>query len=101
MNLEKSLRDRCRVISGDDGDSFVGVKVDTDDASIYFPIGYQLPEDDVDLRIDVQNLFGVLSAFMKEDKVIEVQQFETPQNVDFPIDGYLKLITYFVQTGRY
>ena len=39
MDLEKNLRDRCRVISGDDGDSFVGVKADTDDAIIYFPIG--------------------------------------------------------------
>ena len=38
---------------------------------------------------------------MKEDKVIEVQQFETPQNVDFPIHAYLKLITSFLRTGRY
>ena len=76
MDLEKNLRDRCKVISGDDGDSFVGVKADTDDAIIYFPIGYQLPENDVDLRIDVQNLFGVLSVFMKEDKVIEARKFE-------------------------
>ena len=85
MDLEKNLRDRCKVISGDDGDSFVGVKADTDDAIIYFPIGYQLPENDVDLRIDVQNLFGVLSVFMKEDKVIEARKFEAPQTVDFPI----------------
>ncbi|WP_305140994.1 LlaJI family restriction endonuclease [Acutalibacter muris] len=101
MDLEKNLRDRCHVISGDDGDSFVGVKADTDDAIIYFPIGYQLPEDDVDLRIDVQNLFGVLSVFMKEDKVIEARKFEAPQTVDFPIHAYLKVITSFLRTGRY
>ena len=101
MDLEKNLRDRCRVISGDDGGSFVGVKADTDDAIIYFPIGYQLPEDDVDLRIDVQNLFGVLSVFMKEDKVIEARKFEAPQTVDFPIHAYLKVITSFLRTGRY
>lgn len=95
MDLEKNLRDRCKVISGDDGDSFVGVKADTDDAIIYFPIGYQLPENDVDLRIDVQNLFGVLSVFMKEDKVIEARKFEAPQTVDFPIHAYLKVITSF------
>lgn len=101
MDLEKNLRDRCKVISGDDGDSFVGVKADTDDAIIYFPIGYQLPENDVDLRIDVQNLFGVLSVFMKEDKVIEARKFEAPQTVDFPIHAYLKVITSFLRTGRY
>ena len=47
MDLEKNLRERCHVISGGDGDRFVGVKADTDDAMIYFPIGYQLPEDDI------------------------------------------------------
>lgn len=83
MDLEKNLRDRCKVISGDDGDSFVGVKADTDDAIIYFPIGYQLPENDVDLRIDVQNLFGVLSVFMKEDKVIEARKFESAADCRF------------------
>ena len=100
MDLEKNLRDRCKVISGDDGDSFVGVKADTDDAIIYFPIGYQLPENDVDLRIDVQNLFGVLSVFMKEDKVIEARKFEAPQTVDFPIHAYLKVITSFLRTRQ-
>lgn len=101
MDLEKNLRDRCHVISGGDGDRFVGVKADTDDAMIYFPIGYQLPEDDIDLRVDVQNLFSILSVFMKEDKVIEAQKFEAPQTVDFPIHAYLKVITSFLRTGRY
>lgn len=34
---------------------------------IYFPIGYQLPANDDDLRADINNLFYVLAAFMKED----------------------------------
>lgn len=101
MDLEKNLRDRCHVISGGDGDRFVGVKADTDDAMIYFPIGYQLPEEDGDLRVDVQNLFSILSVFMKEDKVIEAQKFEAPQTVDFPIHAYLKVITSFLRIGRY
>lgn len=101
MDLEKKLRERCHVISGGDGDRFVGVKADTDDAMIYFPIGYQLPEDDIDLRVDVQNLFSILSVFMKEDKVIEAQKFEAPQTVDFPIHAYLKVITSFLRIGRY
>lgn len=39
MDLQKNIRDRCHVNTNDDGDSFVGVKADTDDAIIYFPIG--------------------------------------------------------------
>ena len=85
MDLQKNIRDRCHVNTNDDGDSFVGVKADTDDAIIYFPIGYQLPANDDDLRVDINNLLGVLAAFMKEDRVIEVSKFEAPRTVDFPI----------------
>lgn len=74
MDLQKNIRDRCHVNTNDDGDSFVGVKADTDDAIIYFPIGYQLPANDDDLRVDINNLLGVLAAFMKEDRVIEVSR---------------------------
>ena len=101
MDLEKNIRDRCHVNTNDDGDSFVGVKADTDDAIIYFPIGYQLPANDDDLRVDINNLLGVLAAFMKEDRVIEVSKFEAPRTVDFPMHAYLKVIRSFLRMGRY
>lgn len=101
MDLTKNLRQRCHVNTNEDGDSFVGVKADTDDAVIYFPLGYQLPENDDDLRVDINNLFGVLAAFMKEDKVIETPKFEAPRTVDFPIHAYLTVIRGFLRAGRY
>ncbi len=73
MDLTKNLRQRCHVNTNEDGDSFVGVKADTDDA----------------VRVDINNLFGVLAAFMKEDKVIEAPKFEAPRTVDFPIHAWL------------
>lgn len=99
MNLEKNLRERCFVCENSDGDNFVGVKADTDDAAIYFPIGYQLPESDDQIRLDVQKLFDVLSIFMKEDRVIEAPKFVAPRTVDFPIHAYLHIITEFLRTG--
>lgn len=101
MDLNKNLRERCHVNTNDDGDRFVGVKADSDDAIIYFPIGYQLPDNDDDLRNDINNLFGVLAVFMKEDKVIEKSKFEAPQTVDFPIHAYLTVIRDFLQKARY
>ena len=65
IDLSKNIRQRCHVNTNEDGDSFVGVKADTEDAVIYFPIGYQLSDNDDDLRVDIQNLFGVLATFMK------------------------------------
>lgn len=101
MDFKKNLRERCHINTNEDGDRFVGVKADSDDAVIYFPIGYQLPDDDDDLRNDINNLFGVLAAFMKEDKVIEKSKFEAPQTVDFPIHAYLTIIRDFLKKARY
>lgn len=101
MDLQKNIRERCHVNTNDEGDSFVGVKADTDDAVIYFPIGYKLPETDDALREDINNLFGVLASFMKEDRLIEASKFEAPQTVDFPMHAYLKIIRGFLRTGRY
>lgn len=55
IDLSKNIRQRCHVNTNEDGDSFVGVKADTEDAVIYFPIGYQLPDNDDNLRVDIQN----------------------------------------------
>lgn len=39
---EFNIKDHCHVNTNEDGDRFVGIKADTDDAMVYFPIGYQL-----------------------------------------------------------
>lgn len=101
IDLQTNIQDRCHVNTNDEGDCFVGVKADTDDAVIYFPIGYQLPPNDDDLRSDINNLFYVLAAFMKEDKLIEESKFAAPRTVDFPMHAYLKVIRDFLRTGRY
>ena len=96
-----TLRQMCHVNENGEGDSFVGVKADTDGMTIYFPIGYELPEDDDDLRVDVHNLFGVLAAFMKEDSHIESPNFSGPVSVDFPMHAYIQVIRNFLNTGHY
>lgn len=101
MNLQKSLRERCHVNTNSEGDNFVGVKADTEDATVYFPIGYRLPTNDANLRADIDNLFYVLATFMKEDKVIEQSKFATQSSVDFPIHAYLKIIRDFLRKGHY
>lgn len=97
------LRDHCHVATNEDGDRFVGVKADSTNAMIYFPMGYQLPEDDDELRRDVKNLFEVLAAFTdRNDKVLHMDKFTAPQSVDFPIQAYLNVINYYLDhNGTY
>ena len=99
---KKSLKERCHIDSNEDGDSFVGVKADSEDAVVYFPLGYELPESEIDIRRDIKHLFEILAAFtQKEDRVLHMRKFEAPQSVDFPIQAYLDVINYYLDKGRY
>ena len=99
---EKSLLQRCHVNTNEDGDCFVGVKADSEDAVVYFPLGYNLPDNEVDLRRDIKHLFEILAAFtQKEDRVLHMRKFEAPRSVDFPIQAYLDVINYYLSKGRY
>lgn len=44
--VDDDIKKHCHVNSNEDGDRFVGIKADSDNAMVYFPIGYQLPETD-------------------------------------------------------
>lgn len=103
MVKDSDIRNRCHINSNEDGDRFVGVKADSDDAIVYFPIGYQLPEKDADIRRDIKHLFQVLSEFTdKKDRVLTMNKFEAPQTVDFPINAYLEVINYYMdKNGAY
>ena len=57
--------------------------------------------DDRIIREDIITLIRILYAFTKKDKLISTRNFNTPQAVDFPIQAYLKIITRFLNDGKY
>ena len=96
------LFNRCRVNKNDDGDRFVGVKAEGDNVVVYFPIGYELPKTEQDLRQDILHLFSVLAEFTsRDDRILPMKKFEAPQSVDFPINAYLEIINYFMEQNGY
>ncbi len=100
-----NLRDICHVCKNDDGDRFVGIKVDADNIAVYFPIGYQLPdvsENERDLRRDITNLILVLSSFTEQkDKLLAMKRQFVPQSVDFPVNAYMTVISDFMTRSYY
>lgn len=94
------IRSRCHVNSNEDGDRFVGVKADSDKAMVYFPIGYQLPKTDQEIRTDIKHLIQVLSEFTSQkDRVLALNKFAAPQTVDFPINAYRAVIEFYLSLG--
>jgi len=99
---ETELFKRCHVNTNDEGDRFVGVKADADDVVVYFPIGYELPATEQELRRDIVHLIHTLSSFAeKKDRLLAVRKFMAPQTVDFPIHAYLTVVNYFLQASGY
>ncbi len=97
---EFDIKCHCHVNSNEDGDRFVGIKGDSDNAMVYFPIGYQLPETDAEIRMDIKHLIQVLSEFTtKDDRLLALRRFSTPQSVEFPINAFKSVIEYFLSIG--
>ena len=97
---EDDITKHCHVNTNEDGDRFVGIKADSDNVMVYFPIGYQLPETDAEIRTDIKHLIQVLSEFTtKEDRLLAVNKFAAPQTVDFPINAYKNVIEYYFSIG--
>ena len=95
-----SLREICHVNSNEAGDRFVGIRVDSDEARVYFPIGYSLPDTESAIRADIKHLIRVLTEFTtKEERLIAQSSHLDKQTVYFPINAYLGVIEYFLANG--
>lgn len=98
--VDEDIKNHCHINTNEDGDRFVGIKVDSDNAMVYFPIGYQLPETDGEIRTDIKHLIQVLSEFTtSEDRLLAINKFAAPQTVDFPINAYKNVIEYYFSIG--
>ena len=97
------IREHCHINSNDDGDRFVGVKADSENVVVYFPMGYELPLSDDELKRDIKNLFQVLATFTdKTDRILHMDKFTASQSVEFPIQAYLNIINYYLDhNGTY
>lgn len=102
MDLGLNLKLRCHINENGDSDRFVGIKIDSDNAMVYFPIGYQLPESEEDIRQDILQLIAILSEFTESnDNVLHMQNFEASQSVNFPVDAYMNIIRYYLNQQEY
>lgn len=94
------IKEHCHVNTNEDGDRFVGIMADADNAMVYFPLGYELPKTDREIRKDIMNLIRVLSEFTtKSERLLAVNRFSESIEVDFPINAYKNVIEYYFSIG--
>ena len=97
---EYDILKHCHVNTNEEGDRFVGIRLDTDTITVHFPIGYELSNTDAGVRNDIMNLIQVLSEFTtKTERVMSINQSCSVESVEFPIHAYKYVIEYFFSIG--
>lgn len=95
------IRSKCRINSNYEMDRFVGLRCNEGDISINFPMGYNISEDDNELRKDILLLFKTLSANTNHKESEFIEQANTFNEVEFPLQSYMYLIKDFFARGYY
>lgn len=97
-----NLKDRCRVATNKEDDRFVGIKANVDEAIVYFPLGFQIPDSDEEIRNDILHLFNIIDEFKDtEEGILTIDNKESSDIVEFPLNAYLEVISYFMENGYY
>ena len=102
MTQANILKKYCRVATNQDDDRFVGIRGNTNGAFVYFPLGYQLSENDSEIRRDILHLFGIINEFKEEKEGTVTKGFNREnKDVEFPLNAYMEIIYYFLKNGYY
>ena len=101
MQTNAELTKICSVSTGFDADRFVGIKMYNGKPQVHFPIGFQLSEQEPEIREDICLLLKILKTFhYKEERNIRPDRRE-PGADDFPIFAYQRMVLRFLNDGNY
>lgn len=96
-----SIRDKCRVNTNWNEDTFVGLKCENGDISVNFPLGFDISEDDKELRKDILLLINTIrSTTSKKDSRL-IEGHKEYNTTEFPVQAYMSVIYDFYARGYY
>ena len=100
MHVFNLLKDICHVNTNFDDDVFVGVKIENSEVSVSFPLGYDLSNEEKDIRKDILKLISVLRKSSKRQGNSEL--FESGnEKKSFPIHAYQKTVLDYLNNGYF
>ena len=94
------LRDYCRE-SSKDSEYFVGIKYIDGTPSVLFPHGFNISNDEKELRRDIFRLLAVLSDYSKHRDGEQTTNSNNHDNTIPPITDYIYLMQDFLSKGYY
>lgn len=96
-----SIKSKCKVNTNIDSDTFVGIMCEEDSFTVNFPLGFNVPEDEKELRKDILLLMSTIASTVgrKESEVTE--KAHSYNQTQFPFQAYVALIYDFYGRGYY
>jgi len=96
------LRESCKVSTNIGDDTFVGLKVDGDKFSVFFPQAFSISDNENQLRKEIKLLLNVLFKFEKNDGADSIVRNEVTQFSSFPYLEYKFIIEdFYSRNGIY
>ena len=101
MCLHTKLREKCKVNTNFDSDTFVGIKYENGDIHINFPLGFDISKDDKGLRKDIFLLLNTIkNTTARKDSEI-FNEYSEYDVLGFPMQAYMNVIYDYYKRGYY
>ena len=101
LNLRSKCENAKKGMDNDGTDAFVGIEYKDNDVCIYFPIGFEIPEEDDKCRLSIISLLETISKANK----IKKEGFYLTDHIEddnsFPLLSYIWLINDYLSNGLY
>lgn len=96
-----SIRDKCSINTNWDEDTFVGFLCEEGKFSIHFPLGFNISDNDKELRKDIIMLLNIIGIMTKKKESSLQKSSNNYTDTAFPLQAYLYVIRDFYERGYY
>ena len=101
MKKISKLRDICYVSTNYSDDNYVGIKFLEDEVKIFFPIGYEIPDDNSECRKSIISLIKTISIGNKIIKSDSKYSNNNGEENEIPFNSFLWIINDYLNNGLY
>ena len=101
MKKIKNLKDICVVSSNTIDDNYVGIKFIDEEVQVYFPLGYEIPEENAECRKSIINLMKTISIGNRLNNSDSKLSMNNGKEDEVPFNSFIWIINDYLNNGLY
>ena len=101
MKKIDNLREICTVSYNTSDDNYVGIKYSDDDVKVYFPLGYEIPEDNSECRKSIMNLMRTISIGNRILNSDSNNSILDGNESEIPFESFIWIMNDYLNNGLY